>query len=108
MRTQASERQHNWHEFPIDPVATMVLRLGQMRLALDPTTILKIGRAKVIKNVHSQLGALKRLMTACTEAPWMAVLIVILDRIDQALTTAELDFAKQAISNLERALSRVC
>ena len=86
----------------------MVLRLGQMRLALDPTTILKIGRAKVIRNVHSQLYALKRLMSACTAAPWMAVLIVILDRIDKALTTAELDFAKQAISNLERTLSRVC
>lgn len=108
MRTQVSDRSLHLRSFPIDPVATIVLRLGQMRLALDPTLILKLGKKTVIRQVHDQLNALKRLMADYSDAPLMAVLLAILERIDKALENASLDFAQQAISNLEDTLRGAC
>lgn len=108
MITQASDQHRPWRDFLIDPVATMILRLGQMRLALDPKFIQKMGENRVISTVHSQLNALKRLMADYSDAPLLVVLLAILDIIDQALENSALDFAQQAITNLEKTLGGIC
>jgi hypothetical protein len=108
MRTQVSDRPRHWHNFLIDPIATMVMRLGQMRLALDPKTVLKIGQKQVIQTVHSQLRSLKRLMNAYSDAPLLALIFEILDRIDQALENAALEFVHKTIAHLEDSLSGAC
>lgn len=108
MRTQGSAPPFHLRSFNIDPVATMVLRLGQMRLALTQSAITKRGKKIVMRQVHSQLSALKRLVAPYSGAPLMAILLAILDRIEKALKDAALDFAQQAISNLEDTLRGAC
>lgn len=108
METQVSGQRAVWREFPIDPVATMALRLAHIRLALgdiiSPDTM---GPHEVTPALH-QINALKRLALAADNIPLMVVLLAILDQIDDALRDTSIVYAHQAVVHLEDTLNRAC
>lgn len=106
MKTQGAVQKVMWREFPIDPLATMALRLAQMRLALDAEFSRASQRRSAIGPLRRQVRSMKHLVQAAETIPLLVILLVILDRIDEALKDRKFDFAHQAIMHLERTLLR--
>lgn len=104
MKKQAAGNEVIWRDFPIDPFATMALRLAQMRLALEMTFSVRPGPLSQIRDVRSQVRGLRKLVKAAEAVPLLLVLLVILEKIDGALEAGRIEFAHQAIVHLERAL----
>lgn len=106
MKKQAADDMTIWRGFPIDPLATMALRLAQMRRTLDLPFHLRSKSAADVLVVRQQVQGLRQMVTAGGATPLLFVLLVILDRIDAALESEKIEFAQQAIVHLEKALLR--
>lgn len=106
MKKQAADYMTIWRGFPIDPLATMALRLAQMRRTLDLSFHLRSKSAADVLTVRQQVQGLRQMVTAGGATPLLFVLLVILDRIDAALESEKMEFAQQAIVHLEKALLR--
>jgi hypothetical protein len=108
METQASGLKKVWREFPIDPVATMALRLAHVRLTLGSLVALDLPEEQEVIPALRQIGALRRLACAADNIPLVIVLLAILDQIDDALRNTSIAYAHQSVVNLEATLNRAC
>jgi hypothetical protein len=108
METQASGLKSVWREFPIDPVATMALRLAHVRVTLGNFIALDLSEEQEVTTALRQISALRRLACAADHIPLMMVLLAILDHIDDALRNTSIAYAHQSVMNLEAALNRAC
>jgi len=108
IETQASGPRSIWREFPIDPVATMALRLADVRLTLGSIVAKDIQENQEIIPALRQISALRRLACAADNIPLTVVLLAILDQIDDAVRNTLIAYAHQSVVDLEAALNTAC